>query len=75
MEKSAYGSIYARSIHEITKCNSQDLEEIEEIMRVDVVHSTLDWLTEEHFEIAALAAFEILEFNRKDEPSLQEIAV
>ena len=66
MENTTRISYYAKSIHEITKCDYQDLEEVEDIMRNDVVHSTLDWLTEEQFEVAALTAYDILKSIREE---------
>lgn len=67
MEKTTYDSYYARRIHEITKCSYQDLEEVEDIMRNSVVHSTLDWLTKEQFEVTALTAYDILQSLREEE--------
>ena len=67
-----HASFYAKSIHEITKCDYQDLEEVEDIMRNSVVHSTLDWLTKEDFEIAALTAYNILKSIREEENTGQK---
>ncbi len=65
MDNTIYSSYYAKSIHEITKCDYQDLEEVEDVMRHSVVHSTLDWLTEEQFEVAALTAYDFLKSIRE----------
>jgi HEAT repeat protein len=49
-------SSYEQSIVKATGCPPQHAAEIEEIMRHDVVHSTLDWLSPEQFAQAAVKA-------------------
>ena len=43
-----------------TGCSIDDVYEVEDIMRHDVVHSTLDWLTPEQFKRAAVTAYAVL---------------
>ena len=42
-----------------TNCNPSDVEEIEDIMRDDIVHSTLDWLSAQQFKKSAVEAYEL----------------
>lgn len=52
-------------IKRITGCLPEDASKIEQIMREDVVHSTLDWLTAKQFARAAKKAQQLLETNRE----------
>jgi hypothetical protein len=52
---------YALIIYEATNIRSRPvLDEIEEIMRQDIFHSTLDWQTRDQLHDAAREAVEIL---------------
>jgi len=50
---------YNKRIQQITGCNEQQATEIEEIMREDILHSTLDWLSRSQFEKATKEALQI----------------
>lgn len=50
---------YAKFIIDETNCSLDEAFEIEEIMREEIFHSTLDWQTPEQFRVGALAALEI----------------
>ena len=50
---------YQRLIIEFTDCTEEESTEVEDIMRHDVVHSKLDWLSREQFKVAAKQAHEI----------------
>jgi len=52
---------YALTIHEATGIlHRETLDEIEETMRRDVFHSTLDWQTREQLQDAARQAYELI---------------
>lgn len=55
---------YKQLIIEDTLCSHVDAEMIEDIMRNEVFHSTLDWQTREQFRQGARKAAKILEQNR-----------
>lgn len=70
---------YQQSIAAATGCGAEDAAAIEEIMRQDVVHSTLDWLSPTQFnqaakEAAALHATEqaVIEARRAEFQRLAE---
>lgn len=67
MENQIYRSYYAKRIHEIVNCSFDELDEVEEIMRKDILHSTLDWVTKEQFEEVAKEAYKILKCMQKEE--------
>lgn len=51
---------YAKLIHEaLPEAPIGDLARIEDIMRHDIVHSTLDWLSLDAFNKAAKDAFDV----------------
>jgi len=50
---------YQQSIVKHTNCNNSDVEEIENIMRNDIVHSTLDWLSANQFKKASIEAYQL----------------
>lgn len=52
-------SYYAKLIIESTGCKESEVAEVEDIMRNDVVHSTLDWLTKAQFKKYAKQAYEV----------------
>lgn len=58
-------SIYRKLIREATGCNDEDAVLIEEIMRCDIFHSTLDWQTADELRDAARAALAILHETRE----------
>jgi hypothetical protein len=56
---------YTEDIIEATGCSPEDAEMIEEIMRNEIFHSTLDWQTEVEFRRAARKAAKMLEADRE----------
>lgn len=56
---------YETAIIEATGCGPEDAELIEDIMRNEVFHSTLDWQTREQFSVGARQAAQILSENRE----------
>ena len=57
--------LYSRSIIEATKCTEAESEEVEDIMRNDVFHSTLDWQPRNLFKSGAREAFVLLRESQK----------
>lgn len=57
-------SPYAPLISEATGARAEDLPKIENIMRDEIFHSTLDWQTEEQLADAATEAYRLLRANR-----------
>lgn len=64
-------SIYQKQIQKYAKCNAADAAHIEEIMREEIFHSTLDWVPSDRFREAALYGKFLLGRFRKD-PDLKE---
>jgi hypothetical protein len=58
-------SAYEGAIVEDTRCKRADAAMIEDIMRNEVFHSTLDWQTPAQFRQGARRAAKILEQNRE----------
>lgn len=58
-------SAYEDAIIEDTRCKRADAAMIEDIMRNEVFHSTLDWQTPAQFRQGARRAAKILEQNRE----------
>jgi hypothetical protein len=58
-------SAYEDAIIENTRCNRGDAAMIEDIMRNEVFHSTLDWQTPAQFRKGARKAARMLEQNRE----------
>jgi len=56
---------YQQIIKEATGCPDKDLQELEDIMRDVIFHSTLDWQTKGQLKKAAKEAVLILEELRK----------
>lgn len=56
---------YQQRIHEICGCAPEQAVAIEEIMRSEVFHSTLDWQTHEQFREGALVAYGMLQSQRE----------
>ena len=54
-----------RLIQDATHAPASDLAQIENIMREDIFHSTLDWQTREQLGAAARQAFALLNENRE----------
>jgi hypothetical protein len=52
-------------IREITGACRQDVKHIENIMREDIFHSTLDWQTYQQLAEAAREAYELLKHDRE----------
>lgn len=55
---------YEKMIVTDTGCDLDDAHKIENIMRDDVFHSTLDWLSRAQFRRGAREAFELLKAER-----------
>ena len=54
-------SYYKSRISEIIRIQDlEDLSRIEECMRSDIFHATLDWLTDKQFDEGALKAVNVL---------------
>lgn len=61
-------SFYHQAITEATGVTLfADLEEIEDIMRHCIFHSTLDWKTRAQLRKAAKEAWEVVQFERSPE--------
>ena len=58
---------YQTMIIEATKCSVDEVSEVEDIMRNDVLHSTLDWLTLKQFNKAAKEAYEVYLYMKSPE--------
>lgn len=50
---------YSEMIIKATKCNLSEVEEIEDMMRNDVLHSELDSISLKNFNIAAKKAYKL----------------
>lgn len=48
----------------VTPCSEKEARVVEELMRREIFHSTLDWPTAEEFEAGARAAFQALKVMR-----------
>lgn len=59
-------SPYQQVIIEATAASGKDAEYIEDIMRNDIFHSTLDWLSLAQLARGARAAMKMLKFYRTD---------
>ncbi len=57
-------------IIEILHCTPEDAELVEDIMRNEVFHSTLDWQTAAEFRRGAEKAWRLLQENREDYEAL-----
>ena len=62
-------SLYKQIVIEATAASGKDAEYIEDIMRNDIFHSTLDWLSRAQLVRGARAAMKMLKLYRAD-PSL-----
>lgn len=58
-------SAYKQMIIEDTGCNAADAAMIEDVMRNEIFHSTLDWQTRAQFRQGARKAAKVLEENRE----------
>lgn len=54
---------YHKQIQDATGCLDSEVEEIEDIMRHHVFHSTLDWQTKEQFDEGAVMAYEVFKIS------------
>lgn len=50
---------YEQRIMACTGCTFNEVAQVEDIMRNDILHSTLDWLSPEQFKQAAIEAYEL----------------
>ena len=53
-------SAYLDFIKKVTTCTDDEAVVIEDIMRHDIFHSTLDWQTEKQLKKAAKMGYEIM---------------
>jgi hypothetical protein len=53
-------SIYRKLIKRATGCTDAEAALVEDVMRHDIFHSTLDWQTREELEEAAREGFEVV---------------
>ncbi len=51
---------YEKTIIQATGCTKKEVAEVEDIMRNDIFHSTLDWQSLELFRCGAREAFALL---------------
>ena len=58
---------YSELIIKATGCPEADADKIEDIMRNDILHSTLDWLSKSQFKKAAKEAYEVYLYMQSDE--------
>jgi hypothetical protein len=56
---------YEKHIIKIVRCSDEEATVVEEIMRNDIFHSTLDWQTVEEFETGAREAYAVLKEMRE----------
>jgi hypothetical protein len=56
--------MYKAMIVKATGCAEHEAEEVEEIMRHEVFHSTLDWQTKAQFNKGAREAYQVLQLMR-----------
>lgn len=59
--------MYKELITKLTGCKESEASEVEDIMRNDILHSTLDWVPLEQFRDAAKEAYEMLLYMNSDE--------
>jgi len=59
-------SCYEKRIVADTGCTKSEVFLVEELMRRDVLHSTLDWLTPEQFRDAAIEAYSVFKELKRD---------
>jgi len=53
-------SLYQKRIQEVTGCTADEARAVEDIMRHDIFHSTLDWQPRALFDKAAKVAYRAL---------------
>ena len=64
--------MYKNIIMLATGCTTEEAEDVEDIMRNDIFHSTLDWQTKEQLEEAARVALHLLREEQESiYPSLE----
>lgn len=56
---------YQKCIIDATGCKPEDANAIEELMRHEIFHSTLDWQSKEQFDAGAKEAYELLKADRE----------
>jgi hypothetical protein len=60
-------SFYKELIIEATNCTEAEAWEIEDVMRNDIFHSTLDWQTKGQLKKAAREGHEVVKYMKTDE--------
>ena len=58
---------YQEQIVKATGCKESEAEDLEEIMRQDIFHSTLDWQTKKQYNKGAREAYELYLYMRSKE--------
>lgn len=58
---------YQKSIIKILECSPEDAKQVEDLMRHEIFHSTLDWVSAKQFKRGAKQAFAVLKFSRTEE--------
>jgi hypothetical protein len=58
-------SLYQKMIVELFDCPMEEVHIIEDLMRNEVLHSTLDWLSRDQFHTAAREAKSIFDNDRE----------
>ena len=56
--------MYNKLIQVAAGCSPEEAADVEEIMRHDIFHSTLDWVPKEQFDEAAKKAYFMLRMQR-----------
>jgi hypothetical protein len=67
-------SFYQRLISETLHCTEEEAVEVEDVMRHDIFHSTLDWQTRESLQQAAREAYKMIR-NQQSGNQPQEDAI
>jgi hypothetical protein len=63
-------SLYQIAIIKATNCKQSEVEEVEDIMRNTILHSTLDWLSKSQFNKVAKEAYELFCYMNSEEGKL-----
>lgn len=73
MSNHNYKTHHHRDIAEFLDCDEKLADEIYDIMRYDIFHSPMDWVTKEDFESAIIEAFWLIYRMEKEKQSLPQI--
>ena len=64
---------YQNLIIESTGCTQEEVNKVEDHMRNDILHSTLDWLSKSQFKKAAKEAYEMYKYIELLKPYAESI--